>query len=83
MLFNSILHPAPSSPDVFKFSIRHTVYYVRHLTNGNCHSSTLDLGKDAVSLAGGVVNLLKIWNLARNKKKSLLQNFQFSLLGLI
>lgn len=56
--------------DPFKFFIRHTANYVRHLANVNCHSSSLDLGKDVVSLAGGVVNLLKICNFARKKKKT-------------
>lgn len=68
--------------DTFKFSIRHTAYYVKHLATVNCDSSTLDLGKDVVSLTEGVVNLLKIWNFARNQRKSFLQNFQLSLLGL-
>lgn len=56
--------------DPFKFFIRHTANYVRHLANVNCHSSSLDLGKDVVSLAGGVVNLLNICNFARKKKKT-------------
>lgn len=67
--------------DPFKFSIRHTVYYVRHLASGNCHSSTLNLGKDALSLAG-VVNLLKIWNFARNKKNVSCKTFSSACLGL-
>lgn len=55
--------------DTSKFSLRHTANCVRHLAKVNCHSSALDLGKDVVSLTEGVVNLLKIWNFARNKKK--------------
>lgn len=55
--------------DPLKFSITHTAYYIRHLASVSCRSSTLDLGKDVVSLAGGVMNLLKIWYFARNKKK--------------